>query len=77
MSEIKEAIKKLYNVQKEFETLDNYAFDQFRKMHENSKIKICRVYGGFEVISENEIRIRYDYGIDEEEYKESFIVKLK
>lgn len=79
---IKESIKALISVSKHQNIIDDYARTKY-----NEKFKVdyksgvysdgsWHKYDGFNIISENEIRVDYNYGYGDMEYSDSFKVNI-
>lgn len=72
MSNIKEVIQALILVREQRETIDKFAREEFEKKYSNTNDPIW--YKGFEVISDNEIEVKYGYG---EDFQDRFSVNLE
>lgn len=78
MESIKESIKCLLDAEKSRLKVNEFARIEYDKKFENVKIELnsYHTYTGFDVVSENEIKVNFEYGSGEMEFYGSFNVKL-
>lgn len=74
MDKIKNAINKLIDVSSETKIIDEFAHKKFNEKYFNTlESKTWRVYSGFEILSNNKLKIKVIF----QNFDESFIVDLK
>lgn len=78
MEGVKKSLKILASVTGHRTLVDNFARSKYEEKYGNLPIQYSgyHAYSGFDVISENKIRVNYEYGAGEMDFHDSFDVEI-
>ena len=76
--EIKNSIKKIISVSEHKKNVGDFARKKYNEKFDDSELhdRTWRVYDGFEIISETQIKVKFSYGGGDMEFSDGFIVDL-
>jgi len=71
------SVRSIINIKKSEETINNFCIKKYEKKFGKIYYELgYHTYKNFEIISENEIKINYSYGIKDRIFEDNFIVKI-